>query len=176
MTATQQRSLRPRFGLWVGPLLLIASLAVWLVADRLVIIGPFDRAQIEGLVGVPLYLLAPGALGVAAARAQDDRGRFALLLVPLVLGVLTMAALVATVGQIGCQPVVSEEQVLAPSLPVGITAALAFGIPALAAQRAAGRGAVLALALAAVLAAVGAALTVVVLLVMFPVVSCAAPA
>lgn len=174
MTAVHQQNERPHVGLWVGPLLVAVSLLVWLVADRLVVIGPFDRAQITGAIALPLFLLAPGTLGVAAAQADARRGRLALALVPAALGVLAVAGLMATVAQVGCRPVAGPADVLAPALPVGLAVALAFGLPALAARRLAGRGSLVAVASAAALALVGAVVVVGVALAAFPVLSCAA--
>ena len=125
MTAVRQPNERPHVGLWVGPLLVAVSLLVWLVADRLVVIGPFDRAQITGAIALPLFLLAPGTLGVAAAQADARRGRPALALVPAALGVLAVAGLIATVAQVGCRPVAGPADVLAPALPVGLAVAFA---------------------------------------------------
>ena len=158
----------------MGPVLLIVALVVWFVADRLVIVGPFDRAQISGFIAMPLLLLAPGALGVAAAQADARRGRLALTLVPVALGVLTVVGLMAAVVQINCRPVASPAEVLGPALTVGLAAALAFGLPALAAKRLAGRGILVAVGSAAALAVLGGVAVLSVLLMAFPVLSCAA--
>ena len=174
MTVVHQQNERPRVGLWVGPLLLTVSLVVWFVADRLVIVGPFDRSQITGFIAIPLLLLAPGALGVAAAEAEARSGRLALALVPAALGVLTVVGLMATVAQIDCRPVASPADVLGPAIPVGLAVALAFGLPALAARRLADRGGLVAVASAAAFALVGAVVVVGVALAAFPVLSCAA--
>jgi hypothetical protein len=174
MTPVHQQGNRPHMGLSVGPLLVAVSLLVWLVADRLVIIGPFDRAQITGIIALPLFLLAPGTLGVAAAQADARRGRLALALVPVALGVLAVVGLMATVTQVGCRPVAGPADVLAPALPVGLAVALAFGLPALTARQLADRGSLVAIAGAAVLAVVGAVVVLGVALVAFPVLSCAA--
>lgn len=175
MVAVRHDAEGTHVGLWVGPLLLTVSLVVWFVADRLVVVGPFDRAQIAGFIAMPLLLLAPGALGVAAAEAEARRGRLALALVPAALGTLAAAGLMATVAQIDCRPVASPADVLGPAIAVGIAVALAFGLPALAARRLAGRGLLVAVASTAVLAVVGGVAVVGVLLAAFPVLSCAGP-
>lgn len=174
MTPVRKQNERSPVGLWVGPLLVGVSLLAWLVADRLVVIGPFDRTQITGVVVLPLFLLAPGTLGVAAGQADARRGRLALALVPTVLGVLAVAGLMATVRQVGCRPVVGPADVLAPALPVGLAVALAFGLAALAGRRLADRGSLVAIAVAAAIALVGAGVVLGVALVGFPVLSCAA--
>ncbi len=174
MTAVHQQDKRPHMGLWVGPLLVAVSLLVWFVADRLGVIGPFDRAQITGAIALPLFLIAPGTLGVAAAQADTRRGRLALALVPVALGVLAVVGLMGTVAQVACRPVAGPADVLAPVLPVGLAVALAFGLPALTARRLAGRGTFVAVASAAALALLGAAVVLGVALAAFPVLSCAA--
>jgi hypothetical protein len=70
--------------------------------------------------------------------------------------------------------VASPADVLGPALAVGLAAALAFGLPALAAQRLAGRGILVAVGSAAGLAVLGGVAVVGVLLLAFPVLSCAA--
>ena len=174
MDTVREQNKSPHVGLWLGPLLLTVSLVVWFVADRLVIVGPFDRAQISGFIAMPLLLLAPGALGVAAAEAGARTGRLALVLVPAGVGVLTVVGLMATVAQIDCRPVGSPAEVLGPAIAVGLAAALAFGLPTLAARRLADRGIFVAVVSAAALELVGAVAVVGVLLVAFPVLSCAA--
>src|SRR5258705_6666108 len=51
----------------VAPSLLVLAVAVWFVSDRLVTIGPFDRAKIGWAVVVPLLALAPGAAALAGS-------------------------------------------------------------------------------------------------------------
>jgi hypothetical protein len=55
---------------FAGPLLVVAAIGVWYVSDGLVVLGPFDRAQIGWAVVLPLLALAPGVSGVAEGR--DD--------------------------------------------------------------------------------------------------------
>ena len=161
-----------------GPLLLFAAFLVWYVSDRLVVIGPFDRAQIGWAVVAPLAALAPG---VAALAERDGRliraSRQVAASVSVGLGVFVLGALAVTVTFANCRPVTSPMDVLPNAIPTALVAGASYWLAYLSA---AGRvrqdkvplsvlvGAIVWLALAG--------LTVLVLFgVSFPPISCAPP-
>ena len=88
----------------IAPFLIAASFAVLTISSALVVVGPFDRAQIGWGVGVPLFLLAPGAAALAARRAGGRVAAWSIGAIAVALGVLTIAALVASMPRIGCAP------------------------------------------------------------------------
>jgi hypothetical protein len=64
----RRRFSRGDFGrLLVGPLVYAGGIVVWWVSDRLLVIGPFDRAQIGWVLVVPMLALGPGLAGLAEA-------------------------------------------------------------------------------------------------------------
>lgn len=132
MAVAGRRTLSASRALWAGPLLLVASLAAWAISDRLVVIGPFDRAQIGWAVVVPLFVLAPGVLSLAWQSASTARtGRGVLVALSAAIGVLAVGALALTSVQIGCRTVASPIDVIPSALPVGVVAALAFAVSVL---------------------------------------------
>jgi hypothetical protein len=143
------RDLRP---LAVAPLLIVASFAVVTISSSLVVVGPFDRAQIGWGVGVPLFLLAPGAAALAGRQAGGRAAAASIGAIGVALGVLTIVGLVATMSQIGCAPSVSALEILVHAVPVGIAAGLGFVGPAVAAWFVRERAFFIALAVGTILA------------------------
>ena len=136
----------------IAPFLIAASFAVVTISSALVVVGPFDRAQIGWAVGVPLFLLAPGAAALAARRAGGRVAAWSIGAIAVALGVLTIAALVASMPRIGCAPTANSLEALFHAMPVGIAAGFTFAGPAAAAWFVKERGSVIALAVGAVLA------------------------
>lgn len=145
----QHNDLRP---LAIAPLLIAASFAVLAISSSLVVIGPFDRAQIGWGVGVPLFLLAPGAAALAGRKVGGRVTAWSIGAIGVALGGLAIVGLVAMMPRIGCAPTGNVLEILVHSIPVGIAAGLAFAGPALAAWFVMERGFVIALAVGAVLA------------------------
>jgi len=76
----------------VVPLALVGvAYLLWVVSDRLLYVGPFDRATFGWLVIVPAWLAAPIAAGFAARRLDPSERR---------LAALATGAVVAGVGAI----------------------------------------------------------------------------
>ena len=160
----------------IAPFLIAASFAVVTISSALVVVGPFDRAQIGWGVGVPLFLFAPGAAALAARRAGGQVAAWSIGAIGAALGVLTVAGLMASMPRIGCAPTSDALETLIPAVPVGIAAGLTFAGPAAAAWFVRERSSVIALALGAVLAFGGIVATILVWAWSFVVgVSCAAP-
>jgi hypothetical protein len=141
---------RGRLALAIAPALIAASAAVIVVSSSLVTIGPFDRAQIGWGVGVPLFLLAPGAAALASRHAGVSAARWSIAAIAVVIGILTAAALAATMTMIGCAPATGPLGTLPAAVSVGIAAALAFAGPAGAAWYARRWGSKVAVAVGAI--------------------------
>jgi hypothetical protein len=148
--STERGGLRP---LAIAPLLIVASFAVLAISNTLVVMGPFDRAQIGWGVGVPLFLLAPGAAALTARRAGGQVAAWSIGAIGAALGGLTIVAVVVvSMPRIGCAPTADVLETLVHAIPVGIAAALTFAGPAAAAWFVKERGSAIALAVGAVLA------------------------
>ena len=146
----------------IAPFLIAASFAVVTISSALVVVGPFDRAQIGWGVGVPLFLLAPGAAALAARRAGGQVATWSIGAIGAALGVLTIVAALAFMPRIGCAPTADVLETLVHAVPVGIAAGLTFAGPAAAAWFVRERGSVTALAVGAVLAFGGSFATILV--------------
>ena len=110
--------------LLAAPLLFVASITVWAVSDRLVYVGPFDRAQVGWAVAVPLFLLAPVAAGLAARSVGTRLAMAVAATIAAAIAALVILGLSAT-AQIGCEQVTRAEAA-ARALPVAMTAAGGF--------------------------------------------------
>jgi hypothetical protein len=121
---------RSRAAVVAGPLLVLAAIGIWYVSDRLVLIGPFDRAQVGWLVVVPLLALAPGIAGLAGRRDElEESSRLVANLTALGIGLGAMTSVLATVTFVGCRPVGSPLDILPQALVIGVLAAAAFAAP-----------------------------------------------
>jgi hypothetical protein len=173
----ETRSLTFKPTMLVGPLLLVAAFVAWWVSDRLLYIGPFDRAQIGWGVVVPLAALAPWAAALVGRDPSVTRAsRHWAVAVSLGLGLALILGLAATVAQIGCQPVNSPFAVLpltiVPALVAGSSYWSAYTVADRIQRR---RGAVVALVVSAGLWVGFLLATVLAVTLAFPGVSCAAP-
>lgn len=163
--------------LGIAPSLLLLGLAVWFVSDRLVIIGPFDRAQIGWAVVVPLLAIAPGAAALAGPRsASPGLARLVVAGVSIVTGLFVVVGLAATITSLDCRPVISPLEVVPRTLPTAFVLGVGFALSAAAAWGPALQGRTLvALLVGAVAWIVAAALGLFAFVVSFPPLSCAAP-
>jgi hypothetical protein len=143
---------RPTIALLAAPLLIAAALAVWLISNQLVTIGPFDRAQIGWAVAVPLFLLAPGTAALAGRQAGGRAAAWLVGGISTALGILTIVGLLAIPLSIGCAPVTSPLQAVPNATFVGLASGLGFAVPAAAAWAARSRGPVIVLAVGALFA------------------------
>ncbi len=163
--------------LGVAPLLLLLGLAIWFVADRLATIGPFDRAQIEGVVVLPLIAIAPGAASLAGSgSSRPGLARLVVVAVSAAIALFVVIGLAATVTFLDCRPVTSPLQVVPRTLPTALVLGVGFAISTAAAWGPAVRGrALIALLVGAAVWVVSAALGLFALFVSFPPLSCGAP-
>lgn len=155
----------------------MAGLAVWVVSDRLVIIGPFDRAQIGWAIVVPLFAIAPGMAALAEGRTGERAlARFVVTGLSVVSALFVLITLAITTTFLDCRSVTSPLEVVPRALPTAFVAGLAFaGSAAVASRLAPKRGTIVALFVGAAVWIVGAAMGLLVFAASFPAISCAPP-
>jgi hypothetical protein len=98
--------------------LVALALVLLKVSNELVIIGPLDRAQFGWLVPVPMLLIAPAVVGLAARAAGRDPARRAASAMGLILFVAVFGAFVTGTSGIGCDPHPAVWRVVLISIPV----------------------------------------------------------
>jgi hypothetical protein len=162
--------------LGVAPLLLLLALDIWFAADRMVTIGPFDRAQIEGLVVLPLLAIAPGAAALAGSgQSSPGLARLVVGCVSAAIALFVVIGLTATITFVDCRPATGPFQVVPRTVPSALALGFGFAISAAAAWGPAARGrALVALVVGAAVWIVAAALGLFALFVSFPPLSCGA--
>ena len=173
----RSRSLAARGRLGVAPLLPLLGVAIWFVADRLVTIGPFDRAQIEGLVVLPLLALAPRAAALAGSSStRPGLARLVVAGTSIAMGLFVVFGLAASITFLDCRPTTSPLEVVPRTLPTAFALGVGFAISAAAAWRPALHARRLAAVLVgAAVWVVAAAIGLFALFVSFPPLSCGAP-
>lgn len=122
------------------PLALLAlAYALWAISDRLLWIGPFDRAAFGWVFVIPIWWLAPGLAGLAWSRMPDMRWGFAALIVSGIVAAVSGILLAQSITFANCAPVVSWTDNLPASLAIGVAIGAGPAIGALAAASVARR-------------------------------------
>jgi hypothetical protein len=163
--------------LGVAPLLLLLALATWFVSDRLVVIGPFDRATIGWGVVVPLLMMAPGAAALAGSgTTSPGLARLVVAGTSVVTGLVVVLGLASAVTFVDCRPVTGPLDVVPRTLPTAFLFGIGFAISVAAAWGPAQhRHSLVALVVGAAVWIVAAVLSLFALVVSFPALSCGAP-
>jgi hypothetical protein len=163
------------------PLAMLAmAYALWAISDRLLQIGPLDRAAFGWIVVVPIAALAPGLTGLAWAPLPASRQRIAAILVGGVVALVSGILLANAIDYMNCAPVTSWTDDLPASLAVGLAFAAGPVLGALAAASIASRLQGLwripaALVASVAIGLVGLFAAILTFAAMFPAISCAAP-
>ena len=164
-----------RFGWLLGPATLAGSWLAWVIADRALVIGPFDRAQITLFLAVPLLLVSPGATAIGLGeRSRGVKAGIAAALGIVVTIVITIALDLGTT-QIACVPVTPPFEPLLMSALVGASAGAGYALSVGAAIAESRRGRRSSLVAGGLTLALAAILTFVVFFAEFPVLACATP-
>ena len=104
--------------------LVIAALAyaLWWISDRLVTIGPFDRATFGWGVVIPIWICGPIAAGFAWQRLSEPSSRLAAAVVTLAVGGAAAVLFWRSVAYPDCAsgPVHQPIDWVLPSLLVGL--------------------------------------------------------
>ncbi len=158
--------------------LLTLAYALWTISDRLLQIGPFDRAAFGWIFVMPISWLAPGIAGLAWSGMPTARRRLAAIIVGGTVAVVAGVLLANAVDQVGCAPVTSWTDDLPGSLAVGavIGAGPALGALLAAAVAIRTKGAwrpVAAIATGGIIGFVSLFAAIMTLVLVFPPVTCA---
>jgi hypothetical protein len=114
--------------LLAGPLVLLAGLALLKLSDILLTIGPLDRAAFGWSVPVPMLLLAPGLIGIAARWSGTTAGRLTAIATGVLLGVVVGVAWFASTTQVGCDPNPGLATRVLSSLPVPLVLGIGWSL------------------------------------------------
>lgn len=158
--------------------LLSLAYALWAVSDRLLQIGPFDRAAFGWIFVMPVWLLAPGVAGLAWSRRPATSDAVATLIVGGAVAAASGLLLANSITFANCAPVVSWTDNLPASLAIGAVIGAGPAIGSLAAASVAGRlgglrRIVAAVATGAMISVVGFFAALVTFVLFFPPISCA---
>jgi hypothetical protein len=161
----------------VAPALLVLAVATWFVSDRLVVIGPFDRATIGWVVVLPLLAIAPGAAALAGSGSTSPGlARLVVAGTSIVTGLVVVLGLAAAITFVDCRPTTGPLEVVPRTLPTAFVLGIGFAISAAAAWGPALHGRrLVAVVVGAVVWIVAAALGLLALFASFPPLSCGAP-
>ena len=163
--------------LGVAPVLLLLAVAVWFVSDRLVTIGPFDRATIAWAVVVPLLALAPGAAALAGSGSTSPQlARLVVAVTSIVTGIVVVFGLASAITFVDCRPATGPLEVVPRTLPTALALGIGFTTSVAAAWGPALHGRrVVALVVGAAVWIMAAVLGLFALFASFPPLSCGAP-
>jgi len=117
---------RADWRLLVGPGLLVVGVILLKVSNDLGGIGPLDRAAFGWLIPVPMLLLAPAAIGLAARSAPAGAARRLATLDGVILAVAVGIAWFASTKQVGCNQDPDTLRVVAASIPVPLVLGLGW--------------------------------------------------
>ena len=117
--------------LQIAPVIVVAvAFVLWLISDRLLYVGPFDRATFGWLVVVPLWAAAPTFAGFSwrgfAPRARLRTAISGGLAIGGVAAILLWQS--ATAPAIGCNPSHTPLELILPALAVGAVVGGGFAI------------------------------------------------
>jgi hypothetical protein len=107
-----------------------AAYGLWWISDRLLYVGPLDRAAFGWIVVVPLMLAAPIVAGLAWSRLDTGGMVAAALTAATLVGLAAAFLLWRGVSEPGCEtaPTRLSAELILPSLVVGSLVGLGIGI------------------------------------------------
>lgn len=115
----------------LGSALALAGLAVayplWWISDRLLYIGPLDRAAFGWIVVMPVAWVAPALAGMVWARARQGQWVVGAVAIGVPLTVLATLAIASSIDLVGCTPVSSWTQIIPRALAVGVVIGAGWG-------------------------------------------------
>jgi hypothetical protein len=118
-----------------APLVVIAVAgALWLISDRLLYVGPLDRATFGWTVVVPIWAAAPFAAALAWRGFQRRARTLAVVACGLPLGGLAAALLWLALAFPACAPARGPVEWLPPAIVLGVVIGGGFGVNCLIAS------------------------------------------
>jgi hypothetical protein len=168
---------RPLATLMIAPSLLVLAVAVWFVSDRLVTIGPFDRAKIAWAVVLPLLAIAPGVAALAGSSSTSQGlARLVVAGTSVVTGLFVVFGLASAITVVDCRPATGPLELVPRTLPTALVLGIGFATSAAAAWGPALHGRrLVAVAVGAAVWIVMAAIGLFAFFVTFPPLSCGVP-
>jgi hypothetical protein len=107
----------------VGAVLPLAVVGIayllWWISDRLVYVGPLDRAAFGWVVVVPVWIAAPAAAGLAWRRLEQRTTLAVSVLVGAVIAAVAAALLWQAIAFPACDAIHAPQDLVAPSLLFG---------------------------------------------------------
>jgi len=117
-----------------APLALFAlAYTLWAISDRLLYIGPLDRAAFGWIVVVPITCAAPGIAGLIWARFAIGARLVAAVTVGGAIAVVSGVLLALAADYVDCAPVSSWTDSLPRAMTVGAIIGIVTAVSALAA-------------------------------------------
>jgi hypothetical protein len=143
-TAPSGRNAWPRIALGAAIPLVLAGLGylLWWISDRLLYVGPLDRAAFGWVVVIPVWIAAPVAAGFAWRTLDRRTTRVISALVGMVIAAATTVLLWQAVAFPACGTgaIRSPEEWALPSLLVGAAAGGGVALSGLVSARFARQG------------------------------------
>lgn len=106
-----------------GPLAVVGlAYLLWFISDRLLYVGPLDRASFGWLVVLPVWIAAPVVAGFAWRRRDERTTRVAAALVGTIIAAVAGLLLWQSVAFPACETgaIHSPQEMALPSLAVGV--------------------------------------------------------
>jgi hypothetical protein len=111
------------------PLLVVGSAALlWFVSDRLLYVGPLDRATFGWGVVVPIWAAAPAAAGYAWRRLALGTRTAAAIIGGLSVGGVAAGLLWWSAATVSCRPSHAPVDLILPAIAVGAVVGGGFGL------------------------------------------------
>jgi hypothetical protein len=95
------------------------AIALWLISDRLIYVGPLDRATFGWSVVVPLWAAAPFAAAIAWQRLSTRTRRLASVACGLVVGLPVSVLLWHAAAFPACSPARQPQDWILPAIILG---------------------------------------------------------
>jgi hypothetical protein len=113
----------------LGPLLAVGlAAALWEISGRLLYVGPFDRATFGWLVVIPLWAVAPAAVGLAGRDLADIPRTPAALIDGIAVAAIAGGLLWWSAVTVDCLPTHTPIELAFPAVAMGLIAGGAFAV------------------------------------------------
>jgi len=158
--------------------ILALAYALWAISDRLLYIGPLDRAAFGWIVVMPVSWVAPGITGLVWSGMSTGRRSLAAILLWGIVAAVAGILVANGIDWVDCQPVTSWTDVLPGSLAVGAVIGAGPALGGWFAMAAAGRASgawrwIAAIATGGIVAVVGLFAAIMTFVFFFPPIACA---